>query len=151
MMSVVRRKRFLRVVGEVEGIDVLKLADVEVGPEPKATCSRYDFHQMKQGLSDDQVSGTAGRREYVQFRKRRASFGLREVQSLVRLQTAFVRGLLHFDEGKVPFLMSLLQMKTLGVSLDLRGTPERIIFRQGFLEGQGVPHRNHAGHWTCMS
>ena len=53
------------------------------------------------------------------------------------------------DEGKVPFLMSLPQMKNLGVSLDLRGTPERILFHTGFLKEQGVPlHRNRAGHLT---
>ena len=45
--------------------------------------------------------------------------------------------------------MSLPQMKNLGVSLDLRGTPERILFHTGFLKGQGVPlHRNRAGHLT---
>ena len=54
------------------------------------------------------------------------------------------------DEGKVPFLMSLPQMKNLGVSLDLRGTPERILFHTGLLTGQGVPlHRNRAGHHSC--
>ena len=53
------------------------------------------------------------------------------------------------DEGKAPFLMSLPQMKNLGVSLDLRGTSERILFHTGFLKGQGVPlHRNRAGHLT---
>ena len=53
------------------------------------------------------------------------------------------------DEGKVPFLMSLPQMKNLGVSLDLRGTPEKSLFHTGFLKGQGVPlHRNRAGHLT---
>ena len=53
------------------------------------------------------------------------------------------------DEGKVPFLMSLPQMKNLGVSLDLRGTPEKILFHTGFLKGQGVPlHRNRVGHLT---
>ena len=53
------------------------------------------------------------------------------------------------DEGKVRFLMSLPQMKNLGVSLDLRGTPEKILFHTGFLKGQGVPlHRNRAGHLT---
>ena len=53
------------------------------------------------------------------------------------------------DEGKVPFLMSLPQMKNLSVSLDLRGTPERILFHTGFLKGQGVPlHCNRAGHLT---
>ena len=56
---------------------------------------------------------------------------------------------IHIDEGKVPFLMSLPQMKNLGVSLDLRGTPEKILFHTGFLKGQGVPlHRNRAGHLT---
>ena len=45
--------------------------------------------------------------------------------------------------------MSLPQMKNLGVSLDLRGTLERILFHTGFLKGQGVPlHRNRAGHLT---
>ena len=40
-------------------------------------------------------------------------------------------------------------MKNLGVSLDLRGTPEKILFHTGFLKGQGVPlHRNRAGHLT---
>ena len=53
------------------------------------------------------------------------------------------------DEGKVPFLMSLPQMKNLGVSLDLQGTPERILFHTRFLQGQGVPlQRNRAGHLT---
>ena len=51
------------------------------------------------------------------------------------------------DEGKVPFLMSLPPMKNLGVSLDLRGTPEEILFHTGFLKGEGVPlHR--PGHLT---
>ena len=45
--------------------------------------------------------------------------------------------------------MSLPQMKNLGVFLDLRGTPEKILFHTGFLKGQGVPlHRNRAGHLT---
>ena len=53
------------------------------------------------------------------------------------------------DEGKVPFLMPLPQMKNLGVSLDLRGTSEKILFHTGILKGQGVPlHRNRAGHLT---
>ena len=41
------------------------------------------------------------------------------------------------DEGKVPFLMSLPQMKNLGVSLDLRGTPEKILFPVSY----GLPER----------
>ena len=54
-----------------------------------------------------------------------------------------------YFSSKVPFLMSLPQMKNLGVSLDLRGTPEKILFHTGFLKGQGVPlHRNRAGHLT---
>ena len=58
-------------------------------------------------------------------------------------------GFSMIDEGKVHFLMSLPQMKNLGVSLDLRGTPEKILFHTGFLKGQGVPlHRNRAGHLT---
>ena len=45
--------------------------------------------------------------------------------------------------------MSLPQMKNLGVFLDLRGTPEKILFHTGFLKGQGVPlHCNRAGHLT---
>ena len=55
----------------------------------------------------------------------------------------------EFGSHMVPFLMSLPQMKNLGVSLDLRGTPEKILFHTGFLKGQGVPlHRNRAGHLT---
>ena len=43
-------------------------------------------------------------------------------------------------------------MKNLGVSLDLRGTPERILFHTGCLKGQGVPlHRNRAGHLSWRS
>ena len=34
-------------------------------------------------------------------------------------------------------MMSLPQMKNLGVSLDLRGTPEKILVHTGFLKGQG--------------
>ena len=34
--------------------------------------------------------------------------------------------------------MSLPQMKNLGVSLDLRGKPEKILFHTGFLKGQGA-------------
>ena len=53
------------------------------------------------------------------------------------------------DEGKVPFLTSLPQIKNLGVSLHLRGTPEKILLHTGFLKGQGVPlHLNRAGHLT---
>ena len=51
------------------------------------------------------------------------------------------------DEGNVLFLMSLPQMKNLGVSLNLRRTPQRIVFNQGFLKGQEIPlHRNRSGH-----
>ena len=51
------------------------------------------------------------------------------------------------DEDNVPVLMSLPQMKNLGVSLDLRLTPEKIVFNKGFLKGQRIPlHRNKAGH-----
>ena len=39
-----------------------------------------------------------------------------------------------------------MSLKNLGVSLDLRGTPERIVFQQGFLKGIGVPlHPSRAG------
>ena len=40
-------------------------------------------------------------------------------------------------------------MKNLGVSRDLCGTREKILFHTGVLKGQGVPlHRNQAGHLT---
>ena len=87
--------------------------------------------------------------EYLQLCERSASLGQSEVQNLVLLRTSFVHRLIIIDEGKVPLLMSPPQMKNLGVSLDLRGTPEKIVFHTGFLKGQGVLlHRNRAGHLT---
>ena len=74
----------------------------------------------------------------------------RTARRLWRVRSA-ESGSLNFsiiDEGKVPFLMSLLQMHNVGVSLDLRGSPERTLFHTGFLKGQGVPLHHSAGHLT---
>ena len=58
------------------------------------------------------------------------------MQNLVLILATFVD--FSIIEGKIPFLMSLLQMKNLGVSLNLRRKPAIIIFQQGFLKGPGV-------------
>ena len=114
----------------------------------KATCNRHAYLLMREGLFEGQVellpdSSTfnfANGQKALAREKRRIWFSYEPP-----LFTDFS----IIDEGKVPFLMSLPQIKNLGVSLDQRGTPERILFHTGFLKGQGAPlHRNRAGHLT---
>ena len=113
----------------------------------KAMCSRHAYLLMRQGLSEDRVELLPDSSTF-NFREWSEGLGEREVQKFSYEPPLFTDFSI-IDEGKVPFLMSLPQMKNLGVSLDLRGTPEKILFHTGFLKGQGVPlHRNRAGHLT---
>ena len=97
----------------------------------KTMCSRHGYHLMKRGLSEDQVellldSSTfnfANGQRALASEKCRIWFSYEPP-----LFTDFSTDFSISDEGKVPFLMSLPQMKNLSVSPDLRGAPENILF-----------------------
>ena len=98
------------------------------------------FHDMKPGLSDDQVELLPDASTFNFANGQQAL--AREVQDMVSYKPPLFTDFSVIDEGKVP-------LKNLGVSLDLGGTPERIIFHQGLLKGHGVPlHRNRASRLT---
>ena len=114
----------------------------------KAMCSRHAYLLMRQGLSEDRVELLPDSSTF-NFANGQKALAREKCRIWFSYEPPFFTDFSIIDEGKVPFLMSLPQMKNLGVSLDLRGTPEKILFHTGFLKGQGVPlHRNRAGHLT---
>ena len=103
---------------------------------------------MRQGLSEDRVELLPDSSTF-NFANGQKALAREKCRIWFSYEPPLFTDFSIIDEGKVPFLMSLPQMKNLGVSLDLRGTPEKILFHTGFLKGQGVPlHRNRAGHLT---
>ena len=114
----------------------------------KAMCSRHAYLLMRQGLSEDRVELLPDSSTF-NFANGQKALAREKCRIWFSYEPPLFTDFSIIDEGKVPFLMSLPQMKNLGVSLDLRGTPEKILFHTGFLKGQGVPlHRNRAGHLT---
>ena len=114
----------------------------------KAMCSRHAYLLMRQGLSEDRVELLPDASAF-NFANGQKALAREKCRIWFSYEPPLFTDFSIIDEGKVPFLMSLPQMKNLGVSLDLRGTPEKILFHTGFLKGQGVPlHRNRAGHLT---
>ena len=114
----------------------------------KAMCSRHAYLLMRQGLSEDRVELLPDSSTF-NFANGQKALAREKCRIWFSYEPPLFTDFSIIDEGKVPFLMSLPQMKNLGVSLDLRGTPEKIVFHTGFLKGQGVPlHRNRAGHLT---
>ena len=114
----------------------------------KAMCSRRAYLLMRQGLSEDRVELLPDSSTFNIANGQKA-LAREKCRIWFSYEPPLFTDFSMIDEGKVPFLMSLPQMKNLGVSLDLRGTPEKILFHTGFLKGQGVPlHRNRAGHLT---
>ena len=104
---------------------------------------------MRQGLSEGQVELLPDS-STLNFANGRKALAREKCRIWFSYEPPLFTDFSIVDEGKVPFLMSLLQMKNLGVSLDLRGTSERILFHTGFLKGQGVPlHRNRAADFGC--
>ena len=111
----------------------------------KAMCSR---HAYLLGLSEDRVELLPDSSTF-NFAKGQKALAREKCRIWFSYEPPLFTDFSIIDEGQVPFLMSLPQMKNLGVSLDLRGTPEKILFHTGFLKGQGVPLRcNRAGHLT---
>ena len=114
----------------------------------KAMCSRHAYLLMREGLSEGQVELLPDS-STLNFANGQKALAREKCRIWFSYEPPLWTDFSIIDEGKVPFLTSLPQMKNLGVSLDLRGTPERILFHTGFLKGQGVPlHRNRAGHLT---
>ena len=114
----------------------------------KAMCSRHAYLLMRQGLSEDRVELLPDSSTF-NFANGQKALAREKCRIWFSYEPPLFTDFSIIDEGKVPFLMSLPQTKNLGVSLDLRGTPEKILFHTGFLKGQGVPlHRNRAGHLT---
>ena len=113
-------------------------------------CSRHAcaYLLMRQGLSEGQVELLPDA-SALNFANGQKALAREKCRIWFSYEPPLFTDFSIIDEGKAPFLMSLPQMKNLGVSLDLRGTPEIILFHTGFLKGQGVPlHRNPAGHLT---
>ena len=110
----------------------------------KAMCSRHAYLLMRQGLSEDRVELLPDSSTF-NFANGQKALAREKCRIWFSYEPPLFTDFSIVDEGKVPFLMSLPQMKNLGVSLDLRGTPEKILFHTGFLKGQGVPlHRKSA-------
>ena len=117
----------------------------------KAMCSRHAYLLMRQGLSEDQVELLPGPSAF-NFANGQRALASEKCRIWFSYEPPLFTDFSIIDKGKVPFLMSLPQMKDLGVSLDLRGSPQRILFHTGFLKGQGVPlHHNCAGHLTLKA
>ena len=111
-------------------------------------CSRHAYLLMRQGLSEDRVELLPDS-STLNFANGQKALAREKCRIWFSYEPPLFTDFSIIDEGKVPFLMSLPQMKNLGVSLDLRGTLVRILFHTGFLKGQGVLlHRNSAGHLT---
>ena len=104
---------------------------------------------MKRGLSEDQVELLPDS-STLNFANGQRALASEKCRIWFSYEPPFFTDFPIIDEGKVPFLTSLPQMKNLGVSLDLRGTPEKILFHTGLLKGQGVLplHRNRTEHLT---
>ena len=114
----------------------------------KAMCSRHAYLLMRQGLSEGQVEQLPDSSTF-NFANGQKTLAREKCRIWFSYEPPLFTDFSIIDEGKVPFLISPPQMKNLGVALDLRGTPERILFHIGLLKGQGVPlHRNRAGHLT---
>ena len=114
----------------------------------KAMCSRHAYLLLRQGLSEDRVERLPDS-STLNFANGQKALAREKRRIWFSYEPPLFTDFSIIDEGKVPFLMSLPQMKNLGVFLHLRGTPEKILFHTGFLKGQGVPlHRNRAGHLT---
>ena len=110
----------------------------------KAMCSRHAYLLMRQGLLELLPHSST-----FNFANGQKALAREKCRIWFSYEPPLFTDFSIIDEGKVPFLMSLPQTKNLGVSLDLCGTPEKILFHTGFLKGQGVPlHRNRAGHLT---
>ena len=110
----------------------------------KAMCSRHAYLLMRQGLSEDRVELLPDSSTF-NFANGQKALAREKCRVWFSYEPPLFTDFSIIDE----VLMSLPQTKNLGVSLDLRGTPEKILFHTGFLKGQGVPlHRNRAGHLT---
>ena len=92
---------------------------------------------MRQGLSEDRVELLPDSSTF-NFANGQKALAREKCRIWFSYEPPLFTDFSIIDEGKVPFLMPLPQMKNLGVSLDLRGTPEKILFHTGFLKGQGV-------------
>ena len=117
----------------------------------KAMCSRHAYLLMRQGLSEDQggYACAAADSSAFNFANGQRALASEKCRIWSSYEPPLFTDFSIIDEGKVPFLMSLPQMKNLGVSLDLRRSPERILLHTGFLKVQGAPlHRNRAGRLT---
>ena len=100
----------------------------------KAMCSRHAYLLMRQGLSEDRVELPDS--STFNFANGQKALARGKCRIWFSYEPPLFTDFSIIDEGKVPFLMSLPQMKNLGVSLDLRGTPEKILFHTDFLKGQ---------------
>ena len=103
----------------------------------KAMCSRHAYLLMRQGLSEDRVELLPDSSAFNSANGQKA-LAREKCRIWFSYEPPLFTDFSIIDEGKVPFLMSLPQMKNLGVSLDLRGTPEKILFHTGF---QPLPER----------
>ena len=91
----------------------------------KAMCSRHAYLLMRQGLSEDRVELLPDSSTF-NFANGQKALAREKCRIWFSYEPPlFTDFSIIIDEGKVPFLMSLPQMKNLGVSLDLRGTPEK--------------------------
>ena len=118
------------------------------GGKGKKSGKRHAYLLMRQGLPEDRVELLPDSSTF-NFANGLKALAREKCRIWFSYEPPLFTDFSIIDEVKVPFLMSLPQMKNLGVSLDLRGTPEKILFHTGFLKGQGVPlHRNRASHLT---
>ena len=96
----------------------------------KDMCSRHALHYMKQGLSDGQMQ-LLPEASTFNFARGQRALSREKCRIWFSYKPPRFTDLSIFDHGKVPFLMSLPLMKNLGLSLDLRGAPEKLFSTKG--------------------
>ena len=92
----------------------------------KAMCSRHAFYYVKHSLSNGQVTRVdlLPDPSTFNFANGQQALAREKCRIWFSYDPPLFADFSIIDEGKVPFLMALPQMKNLGVSLDLRGTPD---------------------------
>ena len=100
----------------------------------KAMCSRHAYHYMKHGSSDGQVELLPDSSTF-NFAHGQRALASEKCRIWFLCEPPLFTDFSIIDEGKVPFLMSLPQVKNLGVTLDPRATPEKTVFHTGFMKG----------------
>ena len=107
----------------------------------RAMCSRHACNRMIAGLKK---AGSPIQAELLEdastfcFANSQRSVAKEKCRIWISTNPPLFTDFSIIEEGHVPFLMSLPQMKNLGFILDMSQNPVRVTFNKGFLKGQGM-------------